>query len=134
MSALIKFWIYISLFAIFSAQLVIHAYAQEMIIEPSLSPAKNNPSTGNLGRLFEETGISHPARMNPCFDLSGHASKYCTPNSIHLLTEDPEVSEMSKDFLEKVLEKKNACELVSDYIGRLCHQENFKKIFKHFSK
>lgn len=129
-----KFWIIVFLLTAFSVQFVRFATALEPLIEPSLSDGKNNRSPASLSRLFEDIGVSHPARMNPCFDLEEHTLKYCTPHSIHKLSEDPEIPEKYRAYLKGVVERENSCDLISAYIGRLCYQENFNRLFKHFSK
>ena len=132
MRNIIKFWIFVILWAILSVLFINLVNAEEMLVEPSISLERNVASPGGLSALFSELGIKYPTRANPCFDLEEYTEKYCTVRSIRDLIEGSGFTDT--EFLKRGLNLKDPCEQIALYIGRVCYQENFKKIYKHFHR
>ncbi len=139
-----KFWVWVIFFSLISTFGVnwvrsqpenSMTYKKPDLRVVSSANAKNAAPQGDLGALYSELGIEQGkhVRLNPCFDIEELTRKYCTPHSIRLILSDQALVETEEKLLRDMLRHDNACELVALYIGRVCHQENFKKIFKHFA-
>ncbi len=109
-------------------------YSQEALVEHSIAYQKNKAPQRDLNQLFTELGISYPIRANPCFDIEEFTRKYCTVHAMKLVVDklDTESNTEVQLYLEMSL-MDDGCEQAALYIGRVCKQENFIKIFKHFA-
>lgn len=157
MNNLFKFWLYLIALSLLSFLLVKWVYFENILVQHSMAYQKNVTPKGDLTQLFSELGLSNGglARLRPCEDLERHATRYCTDHSVQLLLSDEHAfmeiedhelrkmlmlskhlageMEMEDENLRKMLTHVDSCTLVTQYIGRICMQENFKKIFKHFA-
>jgi len=126
---------WLAIVSVLSALGVGWANSKDMLVEHSMADQNKVSPQQDLGKLFSELGIeqSGHVRLNPCFDIGELTEKYCSPHSIKRLLSENAFIETEEQLLRKMLMDDSACEQVSIYIDRICHQENFKKIFKHFA-
>jgi len=126
MTTMGKFWLWVIFWFVLSVFGVMWVKSQP---ERSIAYQKNVAPRGDLGKLYSELGIEQGkhVRLNPCFDIEELTRKYCSPHAMQML-----LVETEDQVLSDLLSYDDPCEQVALHIGRICHQENFKKIFKHF--
>jgi len=143
MKAFGKYWLFLLMLCVGSVVFIKCVYSGDMLVEHSLAYQKNLAPQKSLSKLFSALGVTPLSQMvpesggdiimNPCFDLEEYTRKYCTPHSMQLLLSEHIFIEMEDQLLRKMLLHDDGCEQIAQYIGRVCYQENFKKIFKHFA-
>ena len=145
MTSIAKVWMWLIFFSVLSGYVVVSwvqsqpensiTYQKPDLRVVASANAKNAAPQGDLGALYSELGIDQGkhVRLNPCFDIEELTRKYCTPHAIQLLLSEQTLVETEDQLLRDLLLQDFPCEQVALYIGRVCHQGNFKKIFKHFS-
>ena len=108
--------------------------AEKMLVEPSIAGKKVDSAQGDLVDLFKSLGMTPPSHgfANPCYDLEESAVKYCTKRDVIKILEKKPLSKETMKFFIEVVKSKNPCQLVGEYIGRVCQTQNFNKIIDHF--
>lgn len=126
-------WLF--LFALFSLLLIYSAQAQEGLIEHSIASGKDNASSKDLSSLFEKLGIHEKTRSaNPCIDAEEYTRKWCSKRALQTITNKHPFESSERKFFEDVQKTDTPCEHIAMYIGRVCEQENFRKIMNHFAE
>lgn len=107
-----------------------------MMVQTSTAPGqKSQRIFRNTGALFLHLGVgpSQNGILNPCMEIEDYSNKWCSKHAIKLILDKENFVDMEKQLLKGMLQHDNACEQVSLYLGRVCEQENFLKIFNHFA-
>jgi hypothetical protein len=125
---MIRYWIFIILFCVFSLWFVYSVNAQEMLIAPSIA---KESSTKSPSELFWQMGVAHD-RENPCDKIKKYTKKYCSINGIKVLLARNPVNELESNIYLRIINSADPCEGIARHIWKVCAQENFKKIIKHF--
>ena len=108
---------------------------QDSLAEDPQVVTKVEPLAGSLSELFHDLGVQPAANgiSNPCFDLENYSEKYCTVHGVNLVLASHYLVKMDELLLNEMLRHQDPCHQISTYIGRICEQQNFLKIFKHFA-
>jgi len=106
----------------------------EGLVESSISELKEDNPKDSIGRLYKDMGFHYPTAINPCLDLENDTRRYCSPNALRFLLDKPDrvFGPLEDKIYRSFLNDPAPCESVALYIGRVCKQENFWKILKHF--
>jgi len=106
----------------------------EMLVEASVVEKKSERAQRDLVDLFNSLGMTPPLHgfASPCYDLEKTTTKYCTKRDVIKILEKGSLSRQDAKFFMEVVNSKNACELVGEYIGRVCQMRNFNKIIDYF--
>jgi len=126
-----KFWLGLAFCIFLSVWFIKWANSEGMLVEHSMAYEKNQTPQGNLSELFGSMGLSHS--LNPRIDAEENAARYCTQHGLNLLLSEQSLHSEEEKLIRQFMLSTDMCGNASAYIGRVCKQENFKKIYKHFT-